>query len=127
MSTKTRAELVRKIAENVGLAQPGEVLSAEDVSTIGGAIGPAVAMLGKLEIADIGSVEEIEEEFFLPLADWIADKIKASYNKPGDAALAAAAAQAETDMRVLSRPTASRRTLSADNALLRAMPGTYRF
>ena len=127
MTTKTRAELVRKVAENVGLAQPGEVLSAEDSSTIDGAIDPAVAMLGKLDIADIGSVDEIEEAFFLPLADWIADKIKASYNKAGDAALAAAAAQAETDMRVLSRPTASRRTLSADNALLRALPGTYRF
>ena len=127
MTTKTRTELVRKIAENLGLAQPGEVLSAEDASTIGGVIDPAVAMLGKLEIADIGNVDEIDEEFFLPLADWIADKIKASYNKAGDTALAAAAAQAETDMRVLSRPTASRRTLSADNALLRSMPGTYRF
>ena len=63
MTTKTRAEMVRKVAENVGLAQPGEVLSAKDASTIDGAIDPAVAMLAKLDIADIGNVEEIELDF----------------------------------------------------------------
>ena len=127
MTTKTRAELVRKIAENVSLAQPGEVLAAEDFATINDVIDPAIEMLAKLDIAYIGNVEEIDPEYFLPLADWIADKVKGSYNKAGDQTLVQLADRADTDMRVLSRPVGSRETLSVDNALLRSFPGTYRF
>jgi hypothetical protein len=124
---KTRAELVVQIAENLGVAIPGETLSSEDSTTIDAVIDPAIALLETNDIAYFGATDEFEDAYFLPLADYIADKVKTPYGKASDVAIGMMAAKAEQDLRMLSRPQATRKTLTVDRALLTTShPGWYR-
>lgn len=70
---KTRSQLKERAAKNLGIIEPGETLSTEDAETFDGLIDPLVAQLHADDIVYIQNTEEIELEFFLPLARLLAN------------------------------------------------------
>jgi hypothetical protein len=70
---KTRDDLKERAAKNLAIIEPGEALSTEDAETFDSLIDPLVAQLAADEIVYIADTEEIELEYFLPLASLLAN------------------------------------------------------
>ena len=131
--SKTRAEFVDQCLLNLGILVPGQSTSAENVQKMDGFVDPALATLAALQIyyvQDAGSVGptdgEIEDEAFLPLADWVANKACAGFNLPADQKMQALALLAEDTLRTLSAPARTLRTLRVEAAVLTPRYGIYR-
>ena len=131
--SKTRAEFVDQCLLNLGILVPGQSTSAENVQKMDGFVDPALATLAALQIyyvQDAGSVGptdgEIEDEAFLPLADWVANKACAGFNLPADQKMQALALLAEDTLRTLSAPARTLRTLRVEAAVLTPRSGIYR-
>jgi len=87
-TTKTRDQLIRRAAENLGLVQPGEPLSAEDQDTLDNLVDPLIAQLLSDSIVYIDDAEAIDVSLFLPLAAVLANYAGPSFGAPiNDAAL----------------------------------------
>jgi hypothetical protein len=130
---KTRAELIDQALTNLGVIAQGQSIDADLVLKMDGVVDPAVSMLARLDIyyvQDAGSAGPIdgaiEDEVFLPLADWIANKACAAFNLPADEKMQALAMLAEGTLRTLAAPARTRRTLQIDPALQGRRIGTYR-
>lgn len=131
--SKTRAEFVDQCLLNLGILVPGQSTSAENVQKMDGFVDPALATLATLQIyyvQDAGSEGptdgEIEDEAFLPLADWVANKACAGFNLPADQKMQALALLAEDTLRTLSAPARTLRTLRVEAAVLTPRYGIYR-
>ena len=131
--SKTRAEFIDQCLLNLGILVPGQSTSAENVQKMDGFVDPALATLAALQIyyvQDAGSVGptdgEIEDEAFLPLADWVANKACAGFNLPADQKMQALALLAEDTLRTLSAPARTLRTLRVEAAVLTPRYGIYR-
>lgn len=79
---KTRAQLRERAGKNLAIIEPGEALSAEDAETFDGLIDPLVAQLAADEIVFIANTEEIELEYFLPLARLLANVAGPDFGSP---------------------------------------------
>ena len=122
--SKTRAEFVDQCLLNLGILVPGQSTSAENVQKMDGFVDPAFALLASLSIyyvQDGGTAGPsdgaIEDEAFLPLADWVANKACPAFNLAADAKMQALSMIAEDTLRTLSAPARTRRTLSVEPAL----------
>lgn len=130
---KTRAEFIDQCLMNLGILVPGQSTSAENVQKMDGFVDPAFALLAKLEIYYVQDGGEpgpsggtIEDEAYLPLADWVANKACAGFNLPADTKMMALALQAEATLITISAPARTLRTLRVDPALLGYRRGAYR-
>jgi hypothetical protein len=106
----------------------GQAPSDEDVQKVDRLVDGAVAKLAALDIyyvQDPGTLGPsdgaIEDEAFLPLADYIAQ-----FHLIADARIQALAQIAEGDLRTIAAPARTLRTLRVDPALLTTRRGTYR-
>lgn len=131
--SKTRAELINQCLTNLGVIAAGQSIDADLVFKMDGLIDPAVALLANLNIyyvQDAGSLGPtdgaIEDEAFLPLADWIANKACSGFNLPADTKMQALAMIAEGNLRTIGAPARTLRTLRVDPALTAPRRGTYR-
>jgi hypothetical protein len=131
--SKTRAELVNQCLTNLGVIAQGQSIDADLVIKMDGFIDPAVALLASLNIyyvQDAGTLGPsdgaIEDEAFLPLADWIANKACSGFNLPADTKMQALSMIAENNLRTLSAPARTLRTLRIDPALTTTRRGFYR-
>lgn len=131
--SKSRAELVNQCLTNLGVIASGQSIDADLVLKMDGFIDPAAALLARLDIyyvQDIGSLGPvdgaIEDEAFLPLADWIANKACAGFNLQADQKMQALAMLAEDTLRILAAPARTLRTLRVDPALITPRRGIYR-
>lgn len=131
--SKTRAELINQCLTNLGVIAEGQSIDADLVTKMDGFVDPAVALLSRLEIyyvQDAGSLGPsdgaIEDEAFLPLADWIANKACAGFNLPADTKMQALAMIAEDNLRTLAAPARTLKTLRVDPALTPRRYGIYR-
>jgi hypothetical protein len=131
--SKTRAELINQCLTDLGVIAAGQSIDADLVAKMDGYIDPAVALLARLEIyyvQDAGSLGPsdgaIEDEAFLPLATWIANQSCSGFNLPADAKMQALAMIAEDNLRTISAPARTLRTLRVDPALTTPRRGTYR-
>ncbi len=79
---KTRSQLLERAAKDLGIIEPGETLSTEDAETFDGLVDPLVATLAADEIVFIANTEEIELEFFLPLARLLANIAGPDFGSP---------------------------------------------
>jgi hypothetical protein len=118
---------------NLGILVPGQSTSAENVLKMDGFVDPALALLARLDIyyvQDAGSVGPIdgaiEDEAFLPLADWVANKACPGFNLPADQKMQALAMISEDTLRTLAAPARTLRTLRVDPALQSPGYGIYR-
>ncbi len=101
---KTRTQLKERAAKNLAIIEPGETLSPEDADTFDGLIDPLVAQLAADEVVYIANTEEIELEFFLPLARLLANIAGPDFGSPINEA-AKIADEAELKKITSTRPT----------------------
>ena len=102
--TKTRTDLIRRAATELGKLVSGQTLEAEDSDTIDGLVDPLIRQLSMNAVVEIGDVEAIEPEYFLPLARLLANESAPSFGIPKSADIQAA------EERMLRRLTATRPT-----------------
>jgi hypothetical protein len=126
--SKTRAELINQVLDRLNILVWGQTPSDEDVQKVDRLVDGAVAKLAALNIyyvQDPGTLGPsdgaIEDEAFLPLADYIAQ-----FHLIADARIQALAIIAESDLRTLAAPARTLRTLRVDAALVTPRRGTYR-
>lgn len=131
--SKTRAELINQGLQNLGVIAEGQSISDQEVDKMDAIVDPALAELARLDIyyvQDAGSIGPtdgaIEDEAFLAVADYIANRACASFNLPADQKLQALASLAEGKLRTISAPPRTRRTLQIDPALQGRRYGYYR-
>jgi hypothetical protein len=126
--SKSRAELINQVLDRLNILVWGQAPSDEDVQKVDRLVDGAVAKLAALNIyyvQDPGTLGPsdgaIEDEAFLPLADYIAQFLLIA-----DARIQALAQIAEGDLRTIAAPARTLRTLRVDPALLTTRRGTYR-
>jgi len=132
--SKSRAELIDQAIINLGVLQPDQTTTPENIAKMDTVVDPAIAELAELEIyyvSDAGDVGpsggEIEDSAFLSLANYIANAACAAFNLPADAKMQVLATQAEAKLRTLSAPTRARKTLQVDAALLNGRGRRFNF
>lgn len=126
--SKTRAELIDQALIRLQILSYGQTASDQDVQKMDGLVDPATGKLAGLEIyyvADPGQPGptggDIDDAAFLPLADYLA-----SYHLLADARMQALAIVAVGELRTLSAPARTHRTLRIDPALTTPRIGAYR-
>jgi hypothetical protein len=126
--SKSRAELINQVLDRLNILVWGQAPSDEDVQKVDRLVDGAVAKLAALNIyyvQDPGTLGPsdgaIEDEAFLPLADYIAQ-----FHLIADARIQALAQIAEGDLRTIAAPARTLRTLRVDPALLTPRRGIYR-
>lgn len=133
--SKTRAEFIDRCLFNLGVIAEGQSVSDQDVSKMDGIVDPAFAELSSPNVdiyyvQDGGSVGPtggvIEDDAFLSLADYVANRACASFNLPADQKMQALSLLAEARLKTLSAPPRTKRTLSVDPALRTHRRGYYR-
>lgn len=125
MTTKTRAELISQVLDNLGVLVKGQAPSDEDVSRVDGLMDATFASLEGREVVTIddpGTASPptggaFDLAMFLPLADIVANRCAPSFNLAGDPKLYVLAQQGEEELRVLTRPAQTRKTLTTDAQL----------
>lgn len=126
--SKSRAELINQILDRLQILVYGQAPSDQDVQKVDRIVDTGVAMLSALDIyyvQDAGSLGPadgaIEDEAFLPLADYVAQ-----FHLLADARIQALASIAEENLRILAAPSRTLRVLRIDPALVPIRIGFYR-
>jgi hypothetical protein len=126
--SKTRAQLINQILDRLQILVYGQAPSDQDVQKVDLIVDGAVAKLSALDIYDVkdaGSLGpsggSIEDQEFLPLADYIA-----SFHLLADTRIQALATIAESELRILAAPSRTLRVLRIDPALQARRIGAYR-
>lgn len=79
---KTRTQLIAEALSDIGVIEPGEAPSAEDYAVADGKIDPLLAQLATDQIAYISDPEEIELQYFLPLASLLGNVCGPRFGSP---------------------------------------------
>lgn len=126
--SKTRAELINQILDRLQILVYGQSPSDQDVQKVDRIVDTGIAQLAALDIytvLDPGSLGPsdgaIEDEAFLPLADYLAQ-----FHLLADARQQALAQIAEQNLRTLAAPSRTLRVLRVDPALTPRRIGFYR-
>lgn len=80
--SKTRNQLIERAAKDLGIIEPGETLATEDRETFDGLVDPLLAQLSAEGIVYIQDDEQIENEYFLPLARLLANIAGPDFGSP---------------------------------------------
>lgn len=72
--SRTRADLRREVLEILGVLASGQDVEAEDADTIDSRITSVLPMLSALGVVYVGDEEEFDDEYFLPIAQIVAEK-----------------------------------------------------
>lgn len=124
--SKTRRELIDKTLLKLGILVPGQAPGDETVSMVDGFVDPCFArLLGKgigISGVDVGlpnppSGGDIDDAVFLSLTDCLADACKGAFNLSDSPYLKLLADQAEEELRIITRPAATRVVLHTDTQL----------
>lgn len=114
--SKTQADLVLAIAENLGVVAAGQSVSAEDSEVIVRRLSPKNEELNARAICYIPDLDDIEDAFFLPLASVMAAELAGAFGIVGSQkqALDAAAIKGEAALRDVVRPRGTRQMLNIE-------------
>lgn len=123
--SKTRAEFVNQCLTNLGIIAEGQPVSDDSVSKMDRIVDPAFATLARLDIyyvqdpGDLGPSDgNIEDEAYLPLADYVANAACPAFNLPADAKMQALAEISKGTLTTLAAPPRSLSRLRVDPALV---------
>lgn len=124
MTTKTRRELIFEALDQLGILVPGQAPSDTIITKMDGIVDPVIERLNSLGIYYVDDAGEsgdngpeggeIESDAFLSIAAYLANMAAAKFNLPADTKLKALAIEAEQDLRTLTRPASTRKTLKTD-------------
>lgn len=81
-TTKTRAQLIERAGAAIGVKEPGEALSPEDYNTLDNLVDPLIGQLSADEIIYVQDSEEIPVEYFIPLANLLANMAGPDFGSP---------------------------------------------
>lgn len=131
---QTRAAFVNQCLYNLGVIALGQPISNDLIVKMDGIVDPAFALLaarGIYYVQDPGepnppSDGNIDDAAFLPLADWVANKATSAFNFPSDAKLMALSLRAEEDLKIISAPPRTLKTLQVDPATRARRLSNYR-
>lgn len=110
--SKTRSELVNRIAVDLDLVGAGQDAEAEDFADIDSRLDTHIATLNSRDIVNVSDLDEIQDELFEPIVEWFVLKLGTGYGKP--AADPVAVEMVEDTLKEVCRARAARRTLSTD-------------
>jgi len=102
---KTRLELVNQALSNLGVLAAGQTAAAEDIASVDAFVDGLLRRLALNDIVHIGSANEIDEEYFHPVAILLADAAKAEF---GGGAFDTVAAEGELRRLTRAGPTYER-------------------
>jgi hypothetical protein len=86
MGFRTQADLLQEVLENLGVLAAGQTPEQEDLNRVSEKLPSIIALLGATEIVYIPDINNIPDEFFIPLADCVAYFCKQKFGLTGDAA-----------------------------------------
>lgn len=114
--SKTQAELVLAIAENLGVVAAGQGVSAEDNEVIVRRLQPKVEELNARAICYITDTDDVDDAIFLPFASVMAAELAGAFGIVGSQkqALDAAAIKGEAALRDAVRPRGTRQMLNIE-------------
>jgi len=82
-ATRTRNDLVNEALMNLGILAAGQAPTAEDFDAVDGKVDAMFAYLEKAMILDIDTVDDLQPEWFGPLAVILADDSALMFGLPG--------------------------------------------
>lgn len=117
--SKTQADLIETILQNLGVVAVGQPVQAEDSSVVSSRLEPKNAELNSRQIGYISDFEDIPDEVFLAYATVMADECAPLFGVTGVNAqmLAAQASRAEKTIRDISRAHGTNQMLRCDPML----------
>lgn len=117
MGYRTTADLLQEVLENLGVLAAGQTPEQEDLSRVSEKLPSIVALLGATEVVYIPDLNNIPDEWFIPLSDCVAYHCKAKFGLMADAA-----AQVDNDyqlallqFRVMNRGRPTGETMQSDS------------
>jgi hypothetical protein len=118
--SKTLDDLSIAIALDLDIIETGGALSDEDAETLQTRCRTQIADLNARKVAYIPNVDQIDDGIFEGLVDLLGKRFGPSYGRQSASQVDIEFAEAR--IKSASRPTAPRRTLAVDPALLGAGP-----
>lgn len=88
MGFRTQADLLQEVLENLGVLAAGQTPEVEDLARVKEKLPSIVALLSATEVVVIPDIENIPDEYFIPLAACVAYSCKQKFGIVGDAAVA---------------------------------------
>lgn len=81
-TVKTRAQLIQRALRSIGATMPGEADSTEDTATMDDLVDPLIAQLLADDIIYIADDDAIEVQYFIPLANLLANMAGPDFGSP---------------------------------------------
>jgi hypothetical protein len=81
-TVKTREQLIYRALASIGAIQPGEAASTEDYDAMDGLVDPLIAQLAADSIIYISDDDAIEVQYFIPLANLLANMAGPDFGSP---------------------------------------------
>lgn len=86
MGYRTQADLLQEVLENLGVLAAGQTAEIEDLARVKEKLPSILKLLSATEIVVIPDIENIPDEFFIPLSACVAYHCKQKFGLTGDAA-----------------------------------------
>lgn len=86
MGFRTQSDLLQEVLENLGVLAAGQTPEREDLARVSEKLSSIVATLGATEVVAIPDINNIPDEWFIPLSNCVAYYCKAKFGITGDAA-----------------------------------------
>jgi hypothetical protein len=80
--SKSRSELVNRIAVDLDLVGAGQDAEAEDFADIDSRLDTHIATLNAREIVNVSDLDEVQDELFEPIVEWFVLKLGSGFGKP---------------------------------------------
>jgi hypothetical protein len=136
MTTRTRADLITEVLDQLGVTAIGQVPAADDVNKVDTRLDnmlEEISALGIYTVIDSGSVGpqggDIDAAALRSLGAMVANMCAANFGLGADPSLDVMARRAEHTLRTIERPARSRRFMETDPAIrsTRLWPGRGSF
>lgn len=86
MGYRTQADLLQEVLENLGVLAAGQTPEIEDLGRVSEKLPSIISLLSATEVVYIPDINNIPDEFFIPLSNCVAYQCKAKFGISGDAA-----------------------------------------
>lgn len=87
MGFRTQADLLQEVLENLGVLAAGQTAETEDLARVSEKLPSIVSTLGATEVVYVPDINNIPDEWFIPLANCVTYYCKAKFGITGDAAV----------------------------------------
>lgn len=86
MGYRTTSDLLQEVLENLGVLAAGQTPEQEDLARVSEKLPSIISTLGATEVVYIPDINNIPDEWFIPLSNCVAYYCKAKFGITGEAA-----------------------------------------